>query len=183
LDRADLEHLLADVEGETTEVQHTLVSLQARLDALIKTGDGIRALLQVMPEPPSERRPSLTAVSAEAHLVATAEMMANASVTEADSALPQEPPAGSSAARKVLQSDPSRFWTVRQVWDEEIKLGWIKPDPSSKGAAVRIALVRLNASDPRVERVDGPVVAYRWRPEPSPNHNGSAVVDVDRELA
>lgn len=88
-----------------------------------------------------------------------------APVTEPQATAPAGRPMGSTAAKQILQSDPDRAWTVREVWDEEVKRGWAKPSGESRDA-VRIALKRLRDRDPRVQTAsDGLAYTYRWRIE------------------
>jgi hypothetical protein len=94
-----------------------------------------------------------------------------------------EPPRGKEAARQVLESDPSRFWTVREVHDEEVRRGWT--EPRTRGAKgnppSRIALDRLQKDYPQnVEVTDTPVLAYRWSPNPSQSRSVDDVA-TDRD--
>ena len=57
MDRAELEHLLQQVDAEKKAAQHELVAQQERVTKLTKAADGLRALLEVsLPEVPREVR-------------------------------------------------------------------------------------------------------------------------------
>jgi hypothetical protein len=108
MDRDELSRMLQRITDEATDVQHQLVSLQERLDALMTTGDGLRKLLGTTPSatsyPVSAEPPSTDAPDA--------------------SASNGEKPTGGAAVRLILMSDPSRFWTVRDVWTEAKRRSW-----------------------------------------------------------
>jgi hypothetical protein len=199
VDRAEIERLIAQVADETTDVQHRLVSLQARLAALMTTGDGLRALLQVTPEeipgPPasgtvanldtggSRVEPQVKVNIAadevdtpEAESPAMADTITDPSASQAGDLDDEKPDGVRNTVLKILRGDPNKFWTVREVFEEEVRRGWAENVTGPKrDATVRMALTRLKSSDPRIERVNEPVVAYRWRTDSSASRNGSAM--------
>lgn len=62
----------------------------------------------------------------------------------------------------ILQSDPSRGWNPRQMWEEHVERGWAE---STKDAhvAIRVAMRRLEQRDPHVSRTaEGMTFTYRW---------------------
>lgn len=61
----------------------------------------------------------------------------------------------------VLKSDPTRYWTVREIWDEEVRRNWAEPTKDAL-AAVRVALRRLRDREGQVQVLNGPTYAYRW---------------------
>jgi hypothetical protein len=95
-----------------------------------------------------------------------------AKVTEPHPAIPEITPTGMNAAMQVLQGDTTRFWTVREVWDEQVRRGWAKPTEDGH-EAVRKALVRLRKRDSCVQFVEGPTYTYRWVAEELAPSNGS----------
>ena len=64
----------------------------------------------------------------------------------------------------IIRSDPSRYWTVRQVWEEMLAREWIANTGDAR-SAVRIALTRLAKKHAdQLERVpEGMTFAYRWK--------------------
>jgi hypothetical protein len=148
MDHVQMERMLGDLRRERTEAEHQLVALQRRVDALRKAADGMEDLLASDTEAPLE--PSSPVVEPP---------------RPADASAPREPhiekPAGGRAALSVLKLNPDRFWTVREVWEEEVKQGWIAETKDAR-AAVRVALTRLYKSDAAVDRLDGPTSSYRW---------------------
>lgn len=168
MDRDELEHMLERVSHETTLAQHQLVALQQRLEALMATRDGLRSLLQTMTDVEVQAPSAVATGTAPKPSVSV-----TVTPTEDLESGPGEKPTGSNAARQILQSDRTRFWTVRDVLAEEIRRGWA--EPGKKRDATRVALVRLRERFPRsVERVDTPVMAYRWHEDlPSPNGSGT----------
>lgn len=138
MDPDELKRLLEQVDAEKTVVQGQIAELHGRRTALAKTADGIRGILGLPPEPGT--RPA------------------------AGSRAPGTPN-GAEAARLVLESDTSRFWTVRDVHDEQVRRGWAAPRP--RGAAgnppCRMALMRLHEQYPEsVQRTDSPFLAFKW---------------------
>ena len=93
-----------------------------------------------------------------------------------------EPQRGKEAARQVLESDPSRFWTVREVHDEEVRRGWgeYRPPGAPGNPPSRAALDRLQKEYPEnVEVQTDPALAYRWTPQPSLSQNGPGVSSAE----
>jgi hypothetical protein len=81
----------------------------------------------------------------------------------------RKPPVGKVAALEILKSDESRFWTVREVWDEQVRRGWAQPRPrGTKGnPPSRLALMRLREDYPdNVARIDEPLMAFKWSSSP-----------------
>src|SRR5215468_902846 len=60
------------------------------------------------------------AIEAEAGISAAVAGANSATVAEPSPLAPEFVPGGANAAMQVLQSDPGRFWTVREVWAEEV---------------------------------------------------------------
>jgi hypothetical protein len=168
VDRTALERLLEQVAVEKTAAQHQLVALQERVNALTKTAEGLQALLDLTPEPAEL---VFKTDSDTAHAVEAAHVAEEAQHVKPAVAVPS----GTQAARLILQTDPTRFWTVSEVWDEEIRRGWAQPlETTKRNAPARIALVRLKERYPdSVEKITAPVLAYRWSPKSSPSQNGS----------
>lgn len=82
----------------------------------------------------------------------------------------EKPPKGKLAALEILKSDESRFWTVRQVWDEQVRRGWAEPRPrGAKGnPPSRVALMRLQKDYPdNVVMIKTPLMAFRWSSSPA----------------
>jgi hypothetical protein len=91
------------------------------------------------------------------------------------------PPTGMDAARQVLQADTNRGWTARQVWDEQVRRGWVDPDTEGR-EAVRQALNRLRERDPHVKRdEEGVPSTYRWVPQELTPSNGSGHAEAKRK--
>jgi hypothetical protein len=149
MDRDHLAQMLDDLRRERTETEHRVAILQQRLDALRKAADGIEELLKS--EPDALAMPSNRA----------AEPPVTVPAAGGEHSIQAAAPTGGPAILKVLRSDPDRFWTAREVWEEEVRLNWAKPTDAAR-AAVRVALKRLNNRDPQVQLLDGPVHAYRW---------------------
>jgi hypothetical protein len=88
---------------------------------------------------------------------------------ELEPALFAEPPAlqdpGSTGRRAtvILQSDKSRKWTPRDVWEQMVERGWAE-DTKDARTAVRVAMKRLHEREPEhVTRTeDGLTHAYQW---------------------
>lgn len=175
MDRAELEHLLEQVASERTAAQHQLAALQDRVTALTKTFEGLQALLDLTPESTEFvfKTGSDTARVAEAAHAAEAAQRVTPAPEAPSRAIVT--PVGMQAAKLVLQADMTKFWSVREVWDEEVRRGWAESLPNKKrNAPARIALVRLRERYPdSVEQIDAPVLAYRWSPKSSPSQNGS----------
>jgi hypothetical protein len=150
VDPSDLARTLESLQQERTKAEHQLIALQRRVEALRKAADGMEELL-------SSELDSAEPVPSAAK--------ADAGETPADTPPRQgqvNEPAGSTAAKTILKSDPARFWTVREVWDEQVRRGWANPSKDAF-AAVRAALVRLYKRDaPEIERVNAPALAYRF---------------------
>jgi hypothetical protein len=150
MDRAEVERMLRDVGDETVTVQSELVALQGRLDALMKTNDALRLLL--------ETSPARKDANADISITDPAPAPNGTAVQAGQQA--SEAPVGGQAAKAILQGDQTKFWTVREAWEEQRKRGW-----NMTMDAMRIALIRLNERDNRVERVEKPTLAYRWKSE------------------
>jgi hypothetical protein len=150
MDRDHLEQMLYDLRRERTETEHRVATLQQRLDALRKAADGIEELLK--------SEPHALAVPTESRAAEPPEPVPAAG---GEHSIQAAAPTGGPAIRKVLRSDPDRYWTAREVWEEEVRRSWAKPTDAAR-AAVRVALKRLHNRDPQVELLDGPVHAYRW---------------------
>ena len=181
MDHAELARLVEMVTAEKTAAQHHLSALQDRVTALTKTAEGLQALLDLTPESAELvfKGDADTAQAVEAaRVVAETEPVTRA--VEAPSR-PMVKPNGVQAAKLILESDQSRFWSVRDVWDEEIRRGWAEPERvKGRNPPARIALVRLKQRYPEnVEVVNAPVLAYRWRPETSPSQNGSGSLHTE----
>lgn len=165
MNRDELEHLLEQVDAEKTGVQNQLAALQGRLTALTKAADGLQALLEMTPAP---KEWAFKADSDAGQATDAGENVVRAPQSHMDE--PPSGPRGREAARLILQSDQSKFWTVRQVSDEQVRRGWTKPRPrgAKKNAPARVALTRLKERYPEnVEVIETPVLAYRWTSDPS----------------
>lgn len=166
MDRTEIERLLEQLNAERE-------ALQSRLTTVTKAADGLQALLEMTPGPAG-----WTSV-----VVAGTVYAGNPDVVrESLQAVPaaqrpaEETPKGMEAAQLILESDTSRQWTVRDVSDEQIRLGWAAPRPrGAKGnPPARAGLDRLLKAYPQnVKVVRWPVLAYQWIPDPSPSLNGS----------
>jgi len=77
--------------------------------------------------------------------------------------LPTTKPRTADGALRIIQSDLSRYWTVRDIWEAMVERGWAQDNKDSR-SAVRIALTRLSVKHAgELERVDAPPThAYRW---------------------
>jgi hypothetical protein len=166
VDRLELERTLQHIDDETSAAQNEMLRLQGHLDALVKARDGLRALLEASAPPsavPDGHEDPVPGTSFPPHLSDKTDTPTESvqQVTRSDETVvvqsPLEKPTGITAASWVLQSDPTRFWPVRSVWEEEQAQHW---DHSLD--AVRIALVRLHDRG-RVERLEKPVMSYRWK--------------------
>lgn len=170
MDRVDFGRLLEQVAAEKTAAQHQLAALQERVNALAKTEEGLQALLAL----PIEQGAELEVAATEA--VGTASRPDQAQPLQEVLGAPSQlssAPAGMEAAKQVLQSDPSRFWSVRDVAAEEIRRGWAEPQGKKRNAPARIALVRLKERYPDlVDEITTPLLAYRWSAHSSPRQNG-----------
>lgn len=167
VDRAELEHLLEQVNAEKAVVQ-------SRLATLTRAADGLQALLDMTPAP------SEWIYKSDSDAGRATE---TASVSEPGQAAPgpveiiEGAPRGLEAAQRILESDTSRYWEVREVSDEQIRRRWAKPRPrGTRGnPPARVALDRLHKKYPNNVQVrTTPVLAYKWIPEPAPSVNGSA---------
>jgi hypothetical protein len=156
MDRAHMEEMLVDLRRERAEAEGQLVILQRRVDSLRKAAEGMEELLVSDPDLPDESVQRVTEPSYPTSRQGTV----GPKIKE---------PSGGSAATAVLSSDPTRFWTVREVWEEQVKRGWA-PDTKDGRAAVRVALSRLQRRDPRVDRAEGPTPSYRWNPQLTQNN-------------
>jgi hypothetical protein len=175
MDRAELEHLLEQVNAEKATMQNQVAALQARLTALMKAADGIQALLEMTPAQPDL---VLKADSDAGHVADAAVVREVERVVPLPQSSRVEVPKGKKAARLILESDQSKFWTVRQVWNEQVRRGWAEPRPRGRkgNPPSRIALMRLQEDYPaNVEVIDAPVLAYRWTSGSSSSPNGSGV--------
>jgi hypothetical protein len=169
VDHTELKRLLEDIESENDAVQSQLAALQTRSSALAKTAEGIRALLEMSPD--SALRSAGVPMPASA-------VAAAAGTREAEYRAPadqEKAPKGKGAAKLILESDPSRFWTVRDVHDEEVRRGWAeyRPPGTPGNPPSRAALQRLQEEYPdNVEVQITPVLAFKWTPETSRSLNG-----------
>jgi len=153
MDPEQLRRTLNDLRQERTEAENRLAALQRHVDAVRKAADGIEELLASEPESPT---PSKVDVTAELLRPPKASVTLPGGRTARG-----EKPTGGTAALIVLQSDATRYWTAREVWEEQVKLSWTEPTEDAR-AAVRVALRRLRKREPRVQFLDGPTYAYRW---------------------
>jgi hypothetical protein len=173
MDHGELSRLLGEFESENDGVLRQITALQSRSSALIRAADGIRALLEVAPESvgSASRLATVPLPSSAAAVVAD--------VREAENRVPadhEQVPKGKGAAKLVLESDTSRFWTVRDVHDEEVRRGWAeyRAPGASGNPPARAALQRLQEDHPdNVEVQEAPVLAYKWVPNRLPSINGS----------
>jgi hypothetical protein len=145
MDRDRLIRTLSDLEQERADAEQQLAALQKRLESLRMTTEGMKGLLSE-----AEREPS------------SDESVLSASTTT----LPTEarPPTGT-GAQIILQTDSTRRWNPRQVWQGMVERGWA-PDSDEGRTAVRVALTRLSKRDPdHVIRTDAyPTHEYQWVP-------------------
>ena len=159
--------MLAQVDTQRTVVQEVM-------DALNKTSEGLRSLLEMTPDRMSalfepDARP-VRAAQAAANVPAKAQFVPSPNTTSG--------PKGKEAVRLILQSDKSRFWTIREVWDEQVRRGWSEPMPRGKrrNPPSRAALSRLLDDFPNnVEVRTEPTLSYRWTDQPSSSLNGSGL--------
>ena len=173
MDRPELEHLLEQVSAEKASVEHQIVVLQARLTALATTADGVQALLETTPTA-AGWIPSVD--TGAGHTANTVPGGSAGQAVRAPQDLGGKVPKGKDAAGLILQSDQSRRWSVREVWDEQVRRGWAEPRPKGRkgNPPARIALMRLQQEHPEnVEVTEYPVLSYRWISEPSLSLNGS----------
>jgi len=159
MDRGHLEQMLKEMLAERSEAEHRLAALQKRVDALRRAAEGIDDLLSADPEVADET-PDESGIEPATEALPSPDAPSNAP-SSGSSGPSAEPPRGGEAARIVLRSTPGRFFTSREVWDEEVRRGWIEPT-SEALAAVRIALKRLRERDTHVRFLDGPTHAYCW---------------------
>lgn len=165
MDRLELERTLKHIEDETSVAQNEMLRLQGHLDALVKARDGLRALLGASAPPvtvPDERQGPSTNGSFPPSTSDKTDTSTDSiqHIAQSDNKAVQSPiekPTGVAAASWVLQTDPSRFWPVRSVWEAEQRQHW-----DQTMDAVRIALVRLHNRG-LVERIEKPVMSYRWK--------------------
>ena len=142
MDRGHLEQMLDDLRLERAETEHRVATLQQRLDALRKAADGIEALLKSEPDALAMPTPE------------------PAPAARGEDSIKARALTGGPAILEILRSDPSRYWTAREIWDEEVRRNWAERTDTAR-AAVRVALRRLHTRDPQVQLLDGPVHAYR----------------------
>lgn len=176
MERAELEHLLEQVNAEKAE-------LESRLAVVARVADDLQDLLQMTPAAP--RWASMTD-SGAGHATAASSAGVTRRVTPGRRRRAKGTPKGKEAVGLILQSDPSKRWTVREVWDEQVRLRWAEPRPrGTKGnLPSRAALDRLKKDFPQnVEVTDTPVMAYRWIPDPSPSPNGFGAFHAEGAVA
>jgi hypothetical protein len=177
VDDTELKRLLEDIESENDAVQRHLAALQSRSSALVKAAEGIRALLEMPPR--SVQVPLAPPVAAGPPAMVGSR--------QPEYRVPAEHgpvPKGKNAAKLILESDPSRFWTVRDVHDEEVRRGWaeFRPPGAPGNPPSRAALQRLHEDYPDNVVVQmAPVMAYKWNPETSRSHNGFGVAPYAEE--
>jgi hypothetical protein len=176
VDYAELKHLLEDVESEQDAVRGQLAALQSRSSALAKAAEGIRALLEMAPD--SALRSASVPMAASAVVTMADTRQGDYRVPADQYRVPadqEHAPKGKGAAKLILESDPSRFWTVRDVHDEQVRRGWAeyRPPGAPGNPPSRAALQRLQEEYPdNVEVQMTPVLAYKWTPETSRSLNG-----------
>jgi hypothetical protein len=165
VDRSEIERLLEQLSAERE-------ALQSRLATVTKAADGLQALLEMTPAPVDW---PAVAGSGAGHVDETSRREVQG-VMLAPQLPSGEPPRGMEAARQVLESDTSRFWTVREVADEQVRRGWAEPrERGAKGnPPARAALERLEHQyRENVRVIESPLKAYKWISQPSPSQNGS----------
>lgn len=171
MDRAEIERLLGQLEAERQ-------TLQSRLATVTKAADGLQALLEMTPGP--SEWPSRAGSDAGQEDQAPEREPQEA--TPASEPPVGEPPRGMEAVRLILQSDTSRYWNVKEVFDEQVRRGWAQPrERGAKGnPPARAALERLkNQYREHVAVVDSPFLAYMWLPDSSPSPNGSGTLRTE----
>lgn len=176
MERAELEHLLEQVNAEKAE-------LESRLTVVARAADGLQALLEMTPAAP---RWTSTADSGTGHAADAVSAGEARRVAPARRRRAKGTPRGKEAVGLILQSDTSRQWTIREVWDEQVRRRWAEPRPrGAKGnLPSRAALDRLKKDFPQnVEVTDTPVMAYQWIPDPSPSLNGFGASHAEGAVA
>jgi hypothetical protein len=174
MDRDDLLRTLRALQQERADAERQLAGLQKRVEALRKTADGLEELIGPIAPVIEEDGPAVISEIAETGRSGSQPPSATAPAVQQSLTLQGRvaPPRGSSAALTVLRSVPEHFWTVREVWEEQVKQGWAEETKDGR-AAVRVALARLARRDSHVDRIDSPVSAYRWSSY-LPSSNGSS---------
>jgi hypothetical protein len=166
MDRTALEHLSEQVNAEKA-------ALEARLAVVARFADDIRDLLEMTPAETERTSAVVPPAGRSAEAAAAGEPRR---ATPARRRRAKKTPRGKDAARLILESDPSRFWTVRDVHDEEVRRGLtdFRPPGTPGNPPSRIALQRAQQEWPdNVEVQTAPVLAYKWNPRPSLSLNGS----------
>lgn len=141
MDAGDRSFSISEIRKELARAEAELALQQRRVDALRKMAEGADELelteREMSPdgaaEAPPPERPSL-----------------------------QDPGRTGARARVIVQSDTSRDWTPRQVWEQMVARGWAEPTRDAR-SAVRVALNRLAEREERLTRTQaGLTYAYRW---------------------
>ena len=165
MDRTEIERLLEQVEGEKNDVQSRLATLQAQSNALVKAAEGLRALLDMTPE--HARLP----VSFDLRPGPAAEETATREDEQSASAVrgrAEKPPKGKRAVKLIIESDQSRFWNVREVWDEQVRRRWEQPRPRGAKGILPPAS-RYNACKRTTRRTWRSSLRRSWRTSGPPS--------------
>ncbi len=166
--------VLHDLKQELEVSERALAALQLRVDGLREATKGMEKLVLSERDIPSEASPDTSPAPSPA-LSAPPSPALSAPPSPAlpappSPALPTKRPSTGAGALMILQSDTSRSWNPRQIWEEEVEREWVA-NTSEGRSAVRIALKRLHEKySDQLERIpDGMTFAYRWRDGTSSN--------------
>jgi uncharacterized membrane protein len=137
---------LSQIHQALSEDERQLAALQRRVDARRKMAEAAEELEL------AERELSADAAAAAS---------AHAQQATPPPASP-EPKQTGKRTKVILQSDTSRDWYSREIWEQMVERGWAEPTKDAR-AAIRVALKRLAERDPDVVRTaEGMTFAYRF---------------------
>jgi hypothetical protein len=137
---------ISQIRQALSEDERRLAALQRRVDARRKMAEAAEEL-----------------ELAERELSTDAAAGASAPTRQvAPQSPPPEPKQTGERAKVILQSDRSRGWNPREVWERMVERKWVEPTKDAR-ATVRVALKRLEERDPHVVRTQqGLTFAYQW---------------------
>jgi hypothetical protein len=158
--------VLHDLKQELEVSERALAALQLRVDGLREATKGMEKLVLSERNIPSEASPDASPAPSPALPTAPSPALP----APPSPALPTKRPSTGAGALMILQSDTSRSWNPRQIWEKEVEREWVA-NTSEGRSAVRIALKRLHEKYPdQLERVpEGVTFAYRWKGDTNSN--------------
>jgi hypothetical protein len=142
MDARDRSFTISEMQAARDEADRQIAALQRRADALRKMAEAAEEL-----------------EAAEREL--SADSTAEAAPTTEQASLP-DPGSTGRRAQVILQSDTSRSWTPRDVWERMVELGWAEATKDAR-VAIRVSLTRLDKREPRITRTPtGMTYGYQW---------------------